>query len=317
MYSSENSVQSLQRIRKRKSIFNQIFRNYELYLFVLPAIVWYIMFLYVPMYGVQIAFRDYNGAFGIHGSPWVGLKHFRNFFTSYYFWPLIRNTIYLSVYSLVAGFPVPIIFALSLNEVRNLRYKKFVQTVTYMPHFISIIVLVGLIKVMINPRFGLINLVFQLIGSKTPNLLTDPAAFRHIYVISGVWQGFGWSSIIYLATLSTVDISQHESAIIDGASRLQRIWHLNIPVLIPVITILFILNAGSIMNVGFEKVLLLQNDLNLETSDVISTYVYRRGLLGGNFSFTAAIGLFNNVINFILLVFVNFTARRMGGISLF
>lgn len=311
------SSQISQKKIERKRILKLIKKNWQMYLFVLPAVVWYIIFAYGPLYGLQIAFKDFNGALGIWGSPWVGLKHFRNFFSSYYFWPLIRNTILLSTYSLAAGFPIPIILALMLNEVKSYRYKKFVQTVTYAPHFISTVVMVGMITIVMSPSNGIINNVIRALGGETVFFLTDPAKFRHIYVWSGVWQGAGWGSIIYLAALSGVDPEQHEAAIIDGASRIQRIWYINIPVLLPTMSILLILNAGSILNVGFEKVFLLQNDLVRDVAEVISTYVYKRGLIKAEYSFSSAVGLFNNVVNFILIITVNGITRQLSGNSLF
>lgn len=301
----------------KKALWKRIAMNYEMYLFLLPAVAYYIIFHYGPLYGLQIAFKDFNGALGIWGSKWVGLKHFNNFFSSYYLWPLIRNTLALSLYSLVAGFPIPIIFALMLNEVKSYKYKKFVQTVTYAPHFISTVVLVGTVVIVLSPTYGLVNQMLKLLGIEAQSFMTNPGLFRHIYVWSGIWQSTGWGSIIYLAALSAVDPQQYEAAIIDGASRIQRIWYINIPVLVPIMTILLIMNAGSIMNVGFEKVLLMQNDLIMDVADVISTYVYRRGLIQAQYSFSAAIGLFNNVINFMLLMIVNGITRKLGETSLF
>ena len=301
----------------KKTLWKRIAVNYEMYFFLLPAIVYYIIFHYGPLYGLQIAFKDFNGALGIWGSKWVGLKHFNNFFSSYYFWLLIKNTLVLSIYSLIAGFPMPIILALMLNEVKSNKYKKFVQTVTYAPHFISTVVLVGTIVIIFSPTYGLVNQMLKLLGMEVQSFMTNPKLFRHIYVWSGVWQSTGWGSIIYIASLSSVDHEQYEAATIDGASRIQRIRYINIPVLIPIMTILLIMNAGSIMNVGFEKVLLMQNDLIMDVADVISTYVYRRGLIRAEFSFSSAIGLFNNVANFILLMIVNGITRKLGETSLF
>ena len=300
-----------------KSLWKRITVNYEMYLFLLPAIAYYVIFKYGPLYGLQIAFKDFNGALGFWGSEWVGLKYFNSFFSSYYFWPLLRNTLILSLYSLIAGFPIPIILALMLNEVKSYKYKKFVQTVTYAPHFISTVVLVGTIVIVLSPTYGIVNQMLKLLGMEAQSFMTNPGLFRHIYVWSGIWQNTGWASIIYIAALSAVDPEQYEAAIIDGASRIQRIWHINIPVLIPIMTIILIMNAGSIMNVGFEKVLLMQNDLIMDVSDVISTYVYQRGLIQAEYSFSAAIGLFNNVANFILLMIVNGITRKFGETSLF
>ena len=300
-----------------KSLWKRITVNYEMYLFLLPAIAYYVIFKYGPLYGLQIAFKDFNGALGFWGSEWVGLKYFNSFFSSYYFWPLLKNTLVLSLYSLIAGFPIPIILALMLNEVKSYKYKKFVQTVTYAPHFISTVVLVGTIVIVLSPTYGIVNQMLKLLGMEAQSFMTNPGLFRHIYVWSGIWQNTGWASIIYIAALSAVDPEQYEAAIIDGASRIQRIWHINIPVLIPIMTIILIMNAGSIMNVGFEKVLLMQNDLIMDVSDVISTYVYQRGLIQAEYSFSAAIGLFNNVANFILLMIVNGITRKFGETSLF
>jgi putative aldouronate transport system permease protein len=305
------------RLPNRRGMGKRILKNYEMYIFLFPAVVWFVIFRYGPMYGLQIAFKDFNGALGIWGSPWVGVEHFKSFFGSYYFWQLLRNTLVLSLYSLLAGFPIPILLALMLNEIRQYRYRKFIQTVMYAPHFISTVVMVGMILIVLSPRYGILASALRALGFPGKNLMTDPQSFRHIYVWSGVWQGAGWSSIIYVAALSGVDPVQHEAAIIDGAGRLQRIWYINVPVLMPTMTILLILNLGNVMNVGFEKVLLMQNDLIMDTADVISTYVYRRGLLMAEFSFSSAVGMFNNVVNFLLLIFVNTITRRLGNTSLF
>ena len=295
----------------------RILKNWELYLFILPGLIWYIIFTYAPLYGVQIAFKDFNGAKGIWGSPWVGLKHFRNFLTAYTFPVLLRNTFLLSIYSLAAGFPFPIFLALMLNEVGAARYKKIVQTVTYAPHFISMVVMVGMLTLFLSPSMGVFNTIRNLLGMESVSFLTKPGLFRHLYVWSGVWQGMGWGSIIYLAALSGVDPQLHEAAVIDGASRIQRIWYINLPVLLPTVTILLILNCGSVLSVGYEKVLLMQNDLVLDVAEVISTYVYKRGLLRAEYSFSSAVGLFNNAVNVILLLTVNGIVRKMGQTSLF
>ena len=301
----------------KTNVFKRILRDYELYLFLLPTLVFFGIFAYGPMYGIQIAFKDYNGALGYAGSPWVGLKHIKNFLDSFFFWQIIKNTVILSLYSILAGFPIPILLALMLNEVKNPKYKKLVQTVTYAPYFISTVVLVGIILIFLSPSTGMVNNVLKSMGLEPVYFMSKSYYFRHIYVWTGIWQSAGWGSIIYLAALAAVDMEQHEAATIDGASRLQRIWHINIPTILPTTVILFILNAGAVMNVGFEKVYLMQNSLNLETSEVIATYIYKRGLINADFSFSSAVGLFNNVINFLLLMFVNFIARRLGETSLF
>ncbi|NSW91089.1 MAG: sugar ABC transporter permease [Firmicutes bacterium] len=311
---SKNTLTRKFNIKNKK--IKKMFNTYQLYLFILPSLTYFIVFHYAPMYGVQIAFKDFIATKGIWGSPWVGMKHLNRFLNSYYFWILIKNTAGIALYSLVAGFPIPIILALMINEVRNKYFKKLVQTVTYAPHFISTVVMVGMILAFLSPSTGIINQIIKSLGGEPISFMTKPELFKSIYVWSGIWQSSGWGSIIYLAALTTIDVQLHEAAIIDGASRLQRIWHINIPGIIPTIVILFILSAGGIMNVGFEKVFLMQNPLNMESSDVISTYVYRSGLLGAQFSFSAAVGLFNSVINFGLLILVNTIAKRIGETSL-
>ncbi|MCQ6561137.1 ABC transporter permease [Paenibacillus mendelii] len=291
-------------------------KNWDLYLLIVPVIAYYIIFHYIPMYGVQIAFKDFIASQGITGSPWVGLKHFERFFDSYYFWRLIKNTLGIGLYELAVGFPIPILLALMINEVRSERFKKTVQTVTYAPHFLSVVVLVGMLMMFLSPQHGIVNLIIRLFGGDPVSFMTEPGWFKTLYVFSGVWQQMGWSSIIYLAALTGIDPQLHEAAKVDGASRLHRIWHINIPGITPTIVILLILNIGSILGVGFEKVFLMQNNLNMESSDVISTYVYRSGIVGAQYSFSAAVGLFNAIINFGMLVIVNFIARKVGQTSL-
>ncbi|MEK4053047.1 ABC transporter permease subunit [Paenibacillus sp. FSL F4-0087] len=302
--------------RRRRQEWNPILRNWQLYLLISPVVAYYIVFQYLPMYGIQIAFKDFIATKGIWGSPWIGVEHFERFFHSYFFWRLIKNTLGLGLYSLAVGFPVPIILALLMNEVRAEKFKKFVQTITYAPHFLSTVVVVGMMMMFLSPRYGIINHFIGMFGGNPINFLSEPSWFKTLFVMSDVWQTMGWSSIIYLAALAGVDSQLHEAARVDGATRLQRIWHINIPSIMPTIIILFILNIGSIMGIGFEKVLLMQNTLNLETSDIISTYVYRSGIQDAEYSFSAAIGLFNSIINFILLVTVNQISKRMSETSL-
>ncbi|KIL40692.1 sugar ABC transporter permease [Gordoniibacillus kamchatkensis] len=290
--------------------------NWELYLLITPVLAYFIIFHYIPMYGVQIAFKDFIATKGITGSPWVGMKHFDRFFQSYFFWRLIKNTLGIGVYQLAVGFPVPILLALMIHEVRGKFFKKTVQTVTYAPHFLSTVVMVGILVIFLTPDTGIVNQIIKAFGGHSIPFMTEPGWFKSLYVFSGVWQQMGWSSIIYLAALSGVDPQLHEAARVDGASRLQRIWHINIPCIVPTIVILLILNTGSVLSVGFEKAFLMQNDMNLESSDVFATYVYRSGLLGAQYSFSAAVGFFSNIVNFVLLVTVNFIARRVGGNSL-
>lgn len=302
-----------QRLRRLKK---SLLLNWQLYILILPVVVYYIVFHYLPMYGIQIAFKDFIANKGIMDSPWVGFKHFERFFNSYYFERLLKNTILISLYTLALSFPIPIILALMLNEVKAERFKKMVQTITYAPHFLSVVVIVGMLFLFLNPSTGIINHIIMALGFESIPFMTSPGWFKTLYVLSDVWQTMGWSSIIYLAALSGVDNQLHEAATIDGASKLQRIWHINIPTIAPTIVILLILNLGSVMSVGFEKVFLMQNNLNLSSSDVISTYVYRTGILDSQFSFSAAVGLFNSIINFALLVIVNYIARRVNETSL-
>ncbi|GIN72557.1 sugar ABC transporter permease [Bacillus sp. J14TS2] len=301
------------------SRFSRIRKNFlkswQLYTFLLPALTFFVIFHYIPMYGVQIAFKDFFATMGINGSPWVGFEHFERFFNSYYFWRLLKNTLIISLYQLCL-FPLPIVFALMLNELRNGAFKKWTQTLTYAPHFISVVVVVGMIIAFLDPTTGIVNILIEKLGGNSVQFLTSPDWFRHIYVWSGEWQGLGWGSIIYLAALAGVNPELLEAAKVDGATRFQRILHINIPAILPTIVILFILNIGKFMSVGFEKVLLLQNSLNSETSDIIQTFVYETGLLEGQYSFAAAVGLFDSVINIILLVTVNQIAKKVSDNSL-
>lgn len=302
--------------KRKRFMWNRILRNWQLYALISPVIAYYVLFQYVPMYGIQIAFKGFIATQGIWGSPWVGFEHFDRFFNSYYFWRLIKNTLGIGLYSLAVGFPIPIILALLMNEIRAERFKKFVQTITYAPHFLSTVVVVGMMMIFLSPRYGIINHFIEMVGGQPINFMTEPSWFKSLYVLSDVWQTMGWSSIIYLAALAGIDNQLHEAARVDGATRLQRIWHINIPGIMPTIIILLILNMGSIMGIGFEKVLLMQNNLNMESSDIIATYVYRMGIQNAEYSFSAAIGLFNSVINFILLVAVNFISKRVSETSL-
>jgi len=283
---------------------------------IIPVIAFFIIFAYLPLYGIQIAFKDFSAFKGIWDSPWVGFKHFERFFDSYYFWRLIRNSFLLGIYSLAIGFPIPIILALMLNEVKSNRFKKFVQTITYAPYFLSTVVIVGMLFIFLSPRTGLINHIIQAFGGDPIAFMTSSGWFKTLYVFSDVWQTAGWSSIIYLASLAGIDSQLHEAAKVDGATKLQRIWHINIPGIMPTIIILLILNLGSVLSIGFEKVLLMQNNLNMSGSDIISTYVYRSGILDAQYSFSTAVDLFNSIINFILLVTVNYVARRVNDTSL-
>ncbi|GAQ17711.1 sugar ABC transporter permease [Oceanobacillus picturae] len=308
-------VRSPKKLPKKKTN-RKILQNWQLYIFILPAFLYFLIFHYIPMYGVQIAFKNFVPTLGIWGSDWVGFEHFTRFFESYYFWDLIKNTLGISVYELIVGFPLPIILALALNEAKDGLYKRTVQTVTYAPHFISVVVMAGMIIAFLSPATGIINHAIQLVGFEPIAFMSDPDWFKTVYVMSGVWQSTGWGTIIYLAALAGVDPQHHEAAIVDGASRFQRIWHINIPAIVPTMVILLIMNVGNIMAMGFEKILLLQNPLNLESSNVIATFVYQAGLLDAQYSFAAAVGLFNAVINAILLITVNQIAKKTSETSL-
>jgi putative aldouronate transport system permease protein len=274
------------------------------------------LFTYKPMYGIIIAFKDYTYTGGIWGSPWVGFKHFRTFFNSYMFSSTLKNTLFISLYSLAAGFPIPILLALGINQMKLGPFRKTFQVSIYLPYFISTVVMVGMIILMLSPTAGLVGILYRIIGKEAPVLMGEPDLFIHIYVWSGIWQGAGWGSIVYLAALAGVDPELYEAATVDGATRLHKIRYIDIPMLMPTVVVLLILNAGGILGVGFEKIYLMQNARNLLHSEVISTYVYKMGLINAQYSFSAAVSFFNTVINFIVLVTVNRIARRVSDNSL-
>ena len=280
-------------------------KNYELYLMLVPVIAHYIIFEYMPIYGLQIAFRDFIPFKGFWGSPWVGFKHFLRFFRSFYFWRLIKNTFGLSLYTLAVGFPAPILLALLINEIRSKRFQRVAQNITYFPHFLSMVVVVGMIVSFTNPNYGAINVLIKFFGGDPINFMVKDSWFKTLFVFSNVWQHAGWGAIIYLAALASIDPQLYQAATVDGANRLQKIWHISLSSIIPTITILFILRVGKLLNVQFQKVLLMQNPLNMAASDVIQTYVYRIGVLEGNFSFATAVGLFNSLLNLSLLLICN------------
>ena len=302
--------------KRRKATLKLMRQNYQLYIFLIPAIVFIVLFMYTPLYGLQIAFKNYRGGEGIWGSAWVGFKWFNQFFSTPRCWEIVKNTLTISVYSLVAGFPLPICLAIILNYVKNLRFKKFAQTVTYMPYFISTVVLVAMMNLFFSPSSGFINTIIKSFGGEPVYFMGMSSLFPHMYVWSGIWQSMGYSSIIYIAALSGVSPELHESAVIDGATILQRIWHIDIPTIMPTMIILLIMSCGNIMNVGYEKVYLMQNDLIADVSEIISTYVYKIGLTNNQFSFSTAIGLMNNVINFVILVAANKLANKLFGSGL-
>ncbi len=302
---------------KRKGRVKRVLkRDMSLYLFCIPGIILTFIFSYVPMYGVQLAFRRYNGKAGIWGSPWVGMYYFKRFFDSPYFVSTIKNTLVLSLYSLIVSFPIPIILALLLNSFRHKKYRKVIQTITYAPNFISVVVMCGMIILFLSPSVGVIGNVLNHFGIESTNLMAKKEYWRHIYVWTGVWQNTGWNSVIYFAALSGISPELHEAARCDGATKFQLIRYIDLPSILPTATILLIMNSGSILSVGFEKAFLLQNNLNLSVSEIISTYVYKVRLINNDISYSTAIGLFNTVINLIILIIVNKTADKMSGNSL-
>lgn len=292
-------------------------KNWMLYVMILPVVIYYLIFAYTPMYGVILAFKNYRVKAGILGSPWVGFDHFTRFFNGYNFWTLIRNTLGISIYSLLVGFPIPIIFALLLNYIKNKPLKKTVQMVSYAPYFISTVVICGMLTIFMNPDTGIFNTILNFFGKESVNFLAKPQWFKSIYVWSGVWQGMGWSSIIYISALSGVDYEMHEAAIVDGATKVQRILHIDLPSIKPTVIMMLILQLGSLMGVGFEKVYLLQNTLNKSAASVISTYVYEVGLINSDYGYSTAVGLFNSIINVILLVAANQICKKVADESLF
>lgn len=304
------------RWKPKHVLWKRVLVRYELYLMLFIPVVWYVLFKYVPMYGITIAFKDFSATKGIMGSPWAGWVHFERFFSSAYFWDLLWNTISLSLFQLLVGFPIPILLALLLNEIRLRWLQKLLQNVTYIPHFLSIIVLVGMLNIFLDPETGKVNQILMMLGLDSIDFMKKAEWFQSIFVTSGIWQHMGWGSIIYLAALSGIDPTLYEAAKIDGATRLQRVRHVSIPGILPTVIILFILQIGQLMDVGFEKALLMQNPINASVSDILPTFVYKNGIQGGQFSYTAAAGLFNAMIDFSLLVLVNWYARKKTDSSL-
>lgn len=296
----------------RKSIVD----NWRLYVLLLPAIVYIAIFEYAPMYGVQIAFRNYRPSKGIIGSDWVGLQHFKRFVTHPNFIKMIRNTLSITLYSFCT-YPIPIILALMLNEVRNIKFKKTVQMISYAPHFMSDVVVCSLVLMMLDRTTGPINNLIAALGGTRTSFISYPQNFSSIYVWSGVWQNLGWDSILYVSALANISVELVEAAKIDGANRMQVIRHVNIPGILPTVAITFIMRAGGLLSVGYSKIFLLQNDLNIEASQVISTYVYNIGLIDAQYSYSSAIGLFNNVINIVILLLVNRVVKAVSETGLF
>ncbi len=301
---------------RKTSLRRKCRQSKYLLLLALPGIVYYFLFHYAPMYGVIIAFKNYKGGASMMQAPWVGLKWFEEFFGSIYFGRLLRNTLLISLYNLVFGFPLPILFALVLHETQNRMFKRVVQTVSYLPHFISVVVVVGMLQTMLSTTDGVVNNLIRAGGGNVINFFGSNQWFRPLYVGSGIWQSFGWNSIIYLAALTNADPTLYEAARIDGANRWQQTLHVSLPCILPTMVILLIMQLGRTMSVGYEKIILMYQPATYEVADVISTYVYRRGIVNGQFSFATAVGLFNSLINMVLLVSVNAVSRRLGDVSL-
>lgn len=302
--------------RWKRGFRREMNRYWDLYLLLVPVVLYFIIFKFWPMYGVQIAFKDFSPSKGIFDSPWVGFKHFLRFFNSFNFWDILRNTITISFYQLIAGFPIPILLALVLNEMRNAKFKKLLQTVTYAPHFLSTVVLVGMLTAFLNPSTGLVNRVIEMLGGEAINFMAEESWFSSLYVWSGVWQNAGWGTIIYMASLSSINVQLYEAATIDGASRFKKLLHVTLPSIVPTAVTMLILDCGRIMNIGFEKAFLMQNDLNINRSEVISTYVYQVGITQAQYSYSTAVDLFNAVINVILLLVVNKISKKLTQTSL-
>lgn len=303
---------------KRKQDMKALVRNnWQLYVLVLPAIIYFIVFTYYPLYGIQIAFKDYKAVSGIAGSEWVGLKHFSNFFNAYYFKRLLSNTLLLNVFNLLWSFPIPLILAIFLNQIKNPTSKRIIQTSIYVPYFISTVVLAGMLYIFLSPTSGIFNIVRTGLGMKAIDFMSDQNAFRTIYIISGIWQSAGWGTILYIASLSGVDPSLYEAAEIDGASIWKKIRYIDLPSLVPVAVMVFILDCGKLLSSNTDKALVMQTAGNIPTSDIIGVYVYNVGLGSGQFSYTAAIGLFVNIINFVLILSVNRISKKVTDVGLF
>lgn len=301
---------------KRKRFLKLIKNNWQLIIMFSIPLAWYLIFCYIPMYGIQLAFKNYNPRLGYWASEFAGLRYFKQFFSSYYSWDVIWNTFSISMYSLLIGFPVPIILAIIINELPGRRFKKVVQNITYIPHFISIVVLAGMLYLFLSPQYGIVNNFLNLFGIDSIGFLESSKYFKSVYVLSGVWQESGWSSIVYIAALGGIEPTLYEAAKIDGASRFRRLWHISLPGITPTIVTLLILRIGQLMSVGFEKALLLQNDLNIQSSEIISTLVYKNGILRGDFSYATAVGLMNSVINLLLIIVANKVCKKLFDTSL-
>lgn len=298
------------------SFLQKMKKSWQLYVLILPTFIYFVVFKYVPMYGILMAFKNFTPSKGILGSPWVGFKHFERFFNSFQFIALIKNTVSLSVIQMIITFPIPILVALMLNQLGREKVKKFIQTVIYAPYFISTVVLVGMMQIFLSPSSGFINNIIKMFDGKDIYFFASPGWFQPLYVLSSLWQGTGWATVIYMAALAGVDPQLHEAAIVDGASKLRRIFTVDVPAIMPVIIIQLILSLGNVMNVGFEKAFLMQTPLNLDASEIIPTYIYKVGLQQSQYAFSTAVGLFNAVINLVLLVTVNQIVKKFSENSL-
>ena len=308
----------MQNAHRASRLWRAIAKNWGLYLLIAPSFILLLFFTYFPMYGVQIAFKDYNLMAGITRSPWADpwYKYFQRFFNSYQSELVIKNTLLLGLYSIAAGYPIPILLGLLINQMRPGKFRRVYQTVTYIPHFISTVVLVGMLNIMLSPSSGLIGAIYKLFGAQAPNLLASPGLFPSLYVWSDVWQNAGWDAIVYLAALASVDPNLYEAATVDGAGKRQKMLYIDLPMLLPMSCVMLILRAGGIMNVSFEKAYLMQNDLNLSVSEMISTYVYKLGIINSQYSLSAAVNLFNTLVNLALLLLVNQITKRLGDTSI-
>lgn len=317
MGTGKSSVQKVPGAHKGNSPRNYLKNNWQLYVMILPAVIFFLVFHYLPMYGIQIAFKDYRAVDGIAGSPWVGLKHFTTFFEAYYFKRLLVNTLVLNVENLIISFPVPIIMAIMLNQIKNDKVKQGIQTSIYVPYFISTVVLAGMLYIFLSPTSGILNTVRGWFGQNAVDFMSSASAFRPIYIISSIWQNAGYSTILFIAALAGVDQSLYEAAEIDGASIWQKIRYIDLPSLLPTIMMVLVLDCGKLLNSNTEKTLVMQTAGNIPTSDIIGVYVYNVGLGTGQFSYTAAIGLFINIINFILIITVNRISKKTTEVGLF
>lgn len=303
-------------MKQKKNIGKVLKSKWQLLVMFAVPLIWYIIFCYIPMYGIQLAFRDYNPRLGYLGSPFVGLQWFQQFFSSYYWTDIIWNTFSISLYSIVIGFPVPIILAIIINELPGKKFKKILQNITYIPHFISVVVLCGMLYLFLSPQYGILNTILGFFGAEPIGFLESSKYFKGVYVLSEVWQESGWSSIIYIAALAGIDPALYEAAKIDGAGRMKRIIHISLPGITPTIVTLLILKIGQIMSIGFEKAYLLQNDLNLKSSEIISTLVYKQGILQGNIGYATAVGLMNSCLNLFLIILANKFCKKFFDTSL-